>query len=239
MSRRILISGGTSGIGLAVASRLAATDRVWVLGSAESSLAKLPGDLPLAGVGTCDVADPEAVRRCVDRAADELGGLDGAFVNAGIDGLAVPAIDLDIEHFRRVLDVNVLGAFSVARAVIGRLRGPGTIVCNASVNALRPEADFLDYNVSKAAVVAMVKSLALELSGRGVTVIALCPGYFPTPMTQAYLDDPVLGPELLRSIPAGRFGDLTEIGEVVDFLLSPAARFMTGAVITLDGGRNL
>ena len=93
---------------------------------------------------------------------------------------------------------------------------------NASVNALRPELNFLDYNASKAAVVSMAKSLAMEVSGRGVAVTALCPGYFPTRMTAPYLDDPGTRDELLARIPAGRFGDLAEIAALVDFLLSAA-----------------
>jgi NAD(P)-dependent dehydrogenase (short-subunit alcohol dehydrogenase family) len=85
----------------------------------------------------------------------------------------------------------------------------------------------------------MAASLALETSEEGITVIALCPGYFPTPMTAAYLDDPETRTELLSHIPARRFGELAEVAQTVDFLLSPAARFMTGGVVTLDGGAHL
>jgi NAD(P)-dependent dehydrogenase (short-subunit alcohol dehydrogenase family) len=110
---------------------------------------------------------------------------------------------------------------------------------NASVNALRPERLFLDYNASKAAVVSMAKTIALEESGRGITVTALCPGYFPTRMTAGFLSDEDIRAEIIRAIPAGRTGDLTEIAQVVDFLLSPAAAFMTGSVISLDGGSSI
>ena len=104
---------------------------------------------------------------------------------------------------------------------------------------MRPEAHFLDYNASKAAVVSMVKTMALELAAEGVTVLSIAPGYFPSRMTSPYLEDPEIREELLGLIPAKRFGELTEVAEVVDFLLSPAARFMHGAVVTLDGGRNI
>jgi len=238
--RRILISGGTSGIGYACAAHLAARgDRIWVLGSAEPGVAAATEALPLAGGSACDVSDAGAVQGAFAAALTELGGLDGVFVNAGIDGLAVPAADLDVGHFRRVLEVNVIGAFLVARAGLKALTRPGAIVLNASVNALRPERLFLDYNASKAAVVSMAKTIALEESGQGVAVTALCPGYFPTRMTAGYLADAAAQAEILHGIPAGRTGKLTEIAQVVDFLLSPAAAFMTGSVISLDGGASV
>jgi NAD(P)-dependent dehydrogenase (short-subunit alcohol dehydrogenase family) len=236
--RRILISGGTSGIGEACAARLAGhKDLVWVLGSRPDKVtAMVSAHQGLAGASVCDVTDEAAVDGTVADAARQLGGLDGVFVNAGIDGQGARAPELDVAHFRRVLEVNVLGAFAVARAALRVLARPGTIVFNASVNALRPEAGFTDYNASKAAVVSMAKTMALELSREGIAVMALCPGYFPTPMTAAYLDDQSVRAELLTRIPAGRFGALPEIAEVVDFLLSPAAAYLTGSVISLDGG---
>jgi len=88
-------------------------------------------------------------------------------------------------------------------------------------------------------VVSIAKSLALELSGQGVAVTALCPGYFPTRMTAPFLDDESTRAELLARIPAGRFGRLPEIAAVVDFLLSPDAAYMTGSVVSLDGGSSI
>lgn len=240
-ARRILISGGTSGIGEACAGHLAAEgDQVWVLGSRPEKVAAMLTNYPdLAGAAVCDVADEERVRATVAEAAAGLGGLDGVFVNAGIDGAGVPAAELDLAHFRRVLDVNVLGAFALAQAALPVLSRPGTILFNASANALRPEAMFTDYNASKAAVASIAKTLALELSADQVTVLAICPGYFPTPMTEAYLTDPDVRDELLARIPARRFGDLTEIAQLVSFLLSPAATFMTGSLIQIDGGSTI
>jgi NAD(P)-dependent dehydrogenase (short-subunit alcohol dehydrogenase family) len=239
-SRAVLISGGTSGIGYACAERLAARgERVWVLGSSDETVAAARARLALAGAAACDVADEQQVEAAVSAAALDLGGLDGVFVNAGMDGQAVPATELDIAGLRRVLDVNVVGAFLVARAALRSLRRPGAVVFNASVNAIRPERDFLDYNASKAAVVSIAKSLALELSAEGVAVTALCPGYFPTRMSAPYLADESSRAELLAQIPAGRFGTLAEIAAVVDFLLSPDAAYLTGSILSLDGGSSL
>jgi NAD(P)-dependent dehydrogenase (short-subunit alcohol dehydrogenase family) len=239
--RRVLVSGGTSGIGLACAAHLALTDDVWILGSSPATVDRAVSEsaVAFAGSGACDVSDPAAVERAIAEAVATMGGLDAAFVNAGIDGEGKPAAELSHDHFRHVLEVNVLGSFAVSRAALRHLTRPGTLVLNASVNALKPERNFLDYNVSKAATLSMAASLALEVSEEGITVIALCPGYFPTPMTAAYLDDPEKRTELLSHIPARRFGELAEVAQTVDFLLSPAARFMTGGVVTLDGGAHL
>ena len=141
-----------------------------------------PRTAPLwRAASVCDVAVESEVEAAVAEARAAMGGLDGVFVNAGTDGEGRPAVDLDVGHFRRVLDVNVIGAFLVARAALRGSPPPCAIVFNASVNALRPELNFLDYNASKAAVVSMAKSLALETSASGTAVTALCPGLLPDP----------------------------------------------------------
>ncbi|MEU6608757.1 SDR family oxidoreductase [Streptomyces shenzhenensis] len=238
--RRYVITGGTSGIGRACAEHLtAAGAKVWITGtSAANVTAAVEAGVALGG-SVCDVRDDAAVQAAVLEAVESLGGLDGVFANAGIDGEGKPAAELSTRNFQQVLDVNTLGAFRVCRAAYSHLTRPGTLVINASVNAQRPEAGFTDYNVSKAAAVALAKSLALEWSGEGLSVIALCPGYFPSRMTNPYLNDEQTAAELLKHIPAGRFGDLREAGATVEFLLGPHASFMTGAVVTLDGGRSL
>jgi NAD(P)-dependent dehydrogenase (short-subunit alcohol dehydrogenase family) len=210
-----------------------------VLGSNLDSVNAAREEICLAGASVCDVSVESDVLAAVDGARDAMGGIDGVFVNAGIDGQGLPARELDVDHFRRVLDVNVIGAFLVARTALRRSPPPSSIVFNASVNALRPELNFLDYNASKAAVVSMAKSLAMEVSRRGVAVTALCPGYFPTRMTAPYLEDPAIRDELLARIPAGRLGALGEVAALVDFLLGPQAAFMTGSVVSIDGGASI
>jgi NAD(P)-dependent dehydrogenase (short-subunit alcohol dehydrogenase family) len=113
------------------------------------------------------------------------------------------------------------------------------IVVNASVNGVRPEARFADYNASKAAAVSLAQTMALDLAERRIAVTAICPGYVRTRMTEPYLDDPQVAGELLADIPAGRFGEPEDVAALVAFLLSDDAGYLTGSVITIDGGRSV
>jgi NAD(P)-dependent dehydrogenase (short-subunit alcohol dehydrogenase family) len=235
-----LITGGTNGIGDMCAQHLTAEGhRVWVTGTREQSVAAAVARGAAAGGSVCDVADAVAVAQAFDDAVAALGGLDGAFLNAGIDGEGKSAEQLDAETFRRVLDVNVVGILNGAQAAHRTLDRPGAIVVNASVNAMRPEAHFADYNASKAAAAALASTLAIDWSADGLCVTCVCPGYFRSNMTAQYLDDPQISRELLARIPAGRFGEATDIGATVGFLLSNQAPFLTGALIPIAGASNI
>jgi NAD(P)-dependent dehydrogenase (short-subunit alcohol dehydrogenase family) len=239
--KRIILSGGTSGIGRATAEMLTRRGAaVWILGSRAERIERTRAEIDgLAGASVCDVSDDAAVQRAFAEATEALGGIDGAFVNAGMDGAGAPALELTTDGLRRVLDVNVVGAFSVAREAAVRMTSGGAIVFNASINAYQPEPQFADYNASKAAVLSIAQTMAIELAAGGIQVNTICPGYIPTDMTQQYVEDPEISAELLENIPARRFGTVEEVAELVCFLLSGKAGYMAGAVVSIDGGRSV
>lgn len=226
-------------MGLACARRLAGEGaQIWILGSSRETVEAARSD-DFAGAAVCDVSDESSVVAAVAEAVEALGGLDAAFVNAGIDGMGASVLDLPVDNFRRVLDVNVIGAFLVAREAARYMEAGSAIVVNASVNAMQPEQNFVDYNSSKAAAVSLAQSMTLDLADRQIAVTAVCPGYVRTRMTAPYLDDPEQSGRLLAEIPAGRFGEPNDVAALVSFLVSPEAGYMTGSVITIDGGRSI
>ncbi|NTW39831.1 MAG: SDR family oxidoreductase [Cellulomonadaceae bacterium] len=237
-ARRYLITGGTSGIGAAVAAHLTAVGHaVWVTGTSEAGTREAAGRV--AGASVADVTDPDSTHAAFAEAVAALGGLDGAFLNAGIDGEGLPAQELSPTAFARVLAVNTVGVLTSAQAAFRHLERPGQIVVNASVNALRAETHFADYNASKAAALSIAHTLALEWGPLGLSVVAVCPGYFRSRMTAPYLDDPAIAAELVSHIPTGRFGEPEDIGALLELLLGPSASYLNGSTVSIDGGRSL
>jgi 3-oxoacyl-[acyl-carrier protein] reductase len=239
-----LVTGASRGIGAAIAKGLArdgfdvavnyAGDEAGATATAET-VTELGRR---AAVLRADVSDEEAAAGLVERAEEELGPLDAVVLNAGItrDGLAVR---MKAEDWRAVIDTNLSGAFFVARpALRGMLRRrAGSIVAVSSVVGITGNAGQVNYAAAKAGMLGMVRSLAREAGSRGVRVNAVAPGYISTDMT-AGLTDEQRG-AVLAATPLGRLGEPEDVASAVAFLVSDAAAFITGAVLSVNGGREM
>lgn len=243
MGRAALITGGSSGIGLATAERLLREGaRVAINGRdparLRAALDRLAGLGEVSGI-VADVSDEHAVARLIDDALARLGRIDVLVQCAGIDGGGVDALALSADIWRRVLEVNLTGPFLVAQAVARQMAatGGGAIVMVASLNGLAAEPRFADYNSAKGGLVLLARSLAVDLVDRHIRVNAVCPGYIRTPMTEPYLDDPATARAIADAIPMGRVGAPEEVAGAIAFLASDDASYITGEVLVIDGGR--
>jgi 3-oxoacyl-[acyl-carrier protein] reductase len=233
-----LVTGGSRGIGRAIAESLAAGGaRVAVVARsadrAAAAAAELPGEghIGLAG----DVADAEAVAAVVRHVEDELGSLDILVNNAGIteDNILLRLSDDDWD---RVLDTNLKGAFLFIRAAARGMmrRREGRIINITSVVGLTGNKGQVNYAASKAGLVGMTKAVAKELASRNILCNAVAPGFIETDMTSVLPD--AARTALLEQIALGRLGRPEEIASVVRFLAGPGAAYITGQVIVVDGG---
>lgn len=219
--KHVVVTGGTSGIGAAAAQRFRDEGCEVVV------LARTPGP----GVIRCDVSD----RLQVDAAFEQVGDLDVVINNAGVSARS-PAVDISPDQWEQVLATNLSGAFWVAQAAARRmLLGAGGVILNtASTNALVGYRYYADYNATKAGVVALTKSLALEWAPR-IRVNAVCPGYVLTPMQEAEYTPEMLA-EVNSRIPLGRHATPEELAGLFAYLASDEAAYFTGSVIVMDGG---
>jgi 3-oxoacyl-[acyl-carrier protein] reductase len=236
-----LVTGGGRGIGAACARALARAGYDVAIGYANDAEAARASVEAVESLGrrsishAADVSDEAAAAGLVERTEQALGPLDAVVLNAGItrDGLAVR---MPPDDWRAVIDTNLTGAFFVARpALRGMLRRrAGSIVAVSSVVALTGNAGQANYSAAKAGLLGMVRSLAREAGGRGVRVNAVAPGYVSTDMTAALGEDQRAA--ILAATPLGRLGEPEDVAAAVTFLSSDAARFITGAVLSVDGG---
>jgi len=242
MTQTILVTGGASGIGLAIVQGILARGwRVVVTDVVEANLTKAREELAAAGERVrferFDVADEAAVVGVIDAIERDFGPLDGVVNSAGI-GRDVPALETSAELFRKILDVNLVGSFVVAREAGKRMqaRGRGAIVNIASVSGLRGNAGRVAYGASKAGVVLMTQVMAVELAPHGVRVNAIAPGPIETPLVKE-MHTSATRAEWLRCVPQGRYAAPEELAGAALFLLDPAqSSFVTGQTIAVDGG---
>jgi meso-butanediol dehydrogenase/(S,S)-butanediol dehydrogenase/diacetyl reductase len=235
--KRVLITGGAQGIGAATAARFIDEGaRVGVLDKNPEALAKMAGRLssPAAAI-QADVSEPGQVASAFAEIDRLWGGLDVLVNNAGVS-LRHRFLDITPEEWRRVVRTNLDGVFFVAReAARAMMAGTGGVILNmGSTNGIMGYHHYADYNASKAGVIELTRSMALELAPR-VRVNCICPGYILTPMQEAEYT-----PGMLRAfeakVPLGRLGRPEDVAALFAFLASDEAAFITGQTFVIDGG---
>jgi meso-butanediol dehydrogenase/(S,S)-butanediol dehydrogenase/diacetyl reductase len=235
--KRVLITGGASGIGAATALRFIEDGAiVVVLDRDEQALAAFNNRNPnLSGTILADVADPKSVAKAFETLDELMCGLDVLINNAGIS-IRHAFMNITPEEWRSVMEVNLNGVFYAAQQAARRmLAGEGGVILNmGSTNGLRGYHYYADYNASKAGVVELTRSMALELAPK-VRVNAVCPGYILTPMQEAEYT-----PEMLQAcenkIPLERLGRPEDVAALFAFLACDDASYITGESIVIDGG---
>lgn len=238
-----MITGGTSGIGLGMARALAAAGAdvaVWARGErcAHDLAERLAAEFEVDAVGIgCDVAEPGDIDRATAHTLDRLGGIDACVTAAGINRQC-SLLDMAPDEFAATLRTNLDGTFLTMRAMAVHMlqRGSGSLIAVSSIAGRRGQARTAHYAASKAAVTALVRTIAAELVSRGVRANVVTPGYVDTPLLADHLSSARFQQRVLPRIPLGRWGVPSDLGAVTVFLASDASAALTGREFTVDGG---
>jgi NAD(P)-dependent dehydrogenase (short-subunit alcohol dehydrogenase family) len=238
----VVVTGAARGMGLAIAERFHADGATVVMfdvdGDELDTAAATLGSraIPVSG----DVSVRAGVRRAVDACVEAAGQIDVCVAHAGIAAVK-PLLELDDATWHHVLDVNLHGVFYCTQEAGRRMaeRGSGAIVITSSINGFHVERGMSVYNTSKGGVDAFVRSAAMDLGPRGIRVNAVAPGVVNTRIAKFVIEDPEIGPQYLRTIPLGRFGEPADVASTVHFLASAQAGYITGQTLVVDGGQTL
>jgi NAD(P)-dependent dehydrogenase (short-subunit alcohol dehydrogenase family) len=239
----VIVTGASSGLGEQLARALAGAGALPVLAARRADrLAALREEIPGADTVTCDVTDEDDRRRLVETVVEHHGRLDGLVNNAGA-GATAPALRTPTETFATVVDLNLTSPFALSCLAAEHMRagngGGRSIVNIASVMGLRSIGEIPDaaYVASKAGIIGLTRELASQWGRYGIRVNAVAPGFFASEMTAELGDDPEQFPDfLLERTPLGRGGHAGELDAAVLYLLGPGSSFVTGHVLSVDGG---
>jgi NAD(P)-dependent dehydrogenase (short-subunit alcohol dehydrogenase family) len=232
-----LVTGGASGIGLAATRRFVRDGIVVVVGDVNDQALESVRDELGDAIRTlrCDVSEESDVEALASLAMDEFGRLDIAFANAGI-GSSSAIVDIDIAEWTRVLEVNLVGSVLTMKHAARRMGPGGSIVVTASLNAVQPGLGLSAYCASKAGIKMLVEVAAMELGSAGIRVNAIGPGLVRTGLTEGVWLVPSIVDEFQENTPLDRYSAPEEIANLVAFLSSEEAAFMSGSVYLIDGG---
>lgn len=242
--KRALVTGGSSGIGNAIASALAEAGAKVALTyrthpkAAEALVKKIKKHRGKAMAIEVDVSDPVAVSAMFHQIDDAWGGIDILVNNAGMDGKRAMSWEADLAGWRKVVEVNLFGAFYCVSEALKRMvpQKSGVVIGISSVHEEIAWSGYSAYTSSKAALAMLTKTLAQEAAPHGVRVLAVAPGAIKTPINRAVWSDPKGMKDLLKKIPLNRIGQPEDVAQMVVVLASKAASYVTGRTVFVDGG---
>ena len=251
--KTVIVTGGAMGLGLAASKVLAQKGANLALvdyneDALNKAKAEIAGLAPNAKIITvvADVSNEEAVKNYVDTTLAQFGTIDGFYNNAGIEGKQAPLVDYDLEVFKKVIDINLMGVYYGLKHVIPVMQknGGGKIVNVASVGGIRGVINQMPYVASKHAVSGMTKNAAIEYGKDGIYTNAIAPGAILTPMVaEAFkqvnpADPKAAEAEYAQRNPTRKLGDPKDVGNLVAFLLSDECQYVNGQTIAIDGGES-
>ena len=238
MGKRVVLTGAGRGLGAVLAHAFSqAGASVALVARTERDLKAIAGGLPGPSlVLSGDVTDEDFNEAVADAAVAEWGGVDAWIGNAGISPIVAGPRETDAAVWRQVLEVNLTGSFLGARAAARVMGAGGRLIFTGSVLGERPRQGLTAYSTSKAGLTAMAKGLALDLAPAGITVNVVAPGWFDSPLAEGWMSSPERSATITDHTAQRRWGDPAELTGAYLFLVSDASAFVTGSVLTIDGG---